>query len=78
MGNQNWLRPSLEQEITKKGVGCTPLLRCLASQKVLQAVDLLDKLSPKLFNLQLVVGGWPEVRGKKNSNAALTSFSKSR
>ena len=66
-----WVQPSLEK-IRKKNVGYTPLFGCSASQKILGAVALLDKLLPKLFNLQLVVGGWPEVGGNKNSKAVTT------
>ena len=67
-----WVQPSLEKEIRKKSVGYTPLFGCSTSQKVLGTVDLLDKLLPKLFNLQLVVGGWPKVGGNKNSKAVTT------
>lgn len=41
--------------------------RVLGLHKVPQAVDFLVKLSPKLFSLQLVVGGWPEIGENKFS-----------
>lgn len=44
--------------------------RVLGLHKVPQTVDLLVKLSPKLFSLQLVVARWPEI-GENKFNAYL-------
>lgn len=59
MGNQNWVWPHLEQEI-REGCQMHISFRVLGFLEG-SSVNLLDKLAPDFFNLQLVVGGWPEM-----------------
>lgn len=76
MGNQNWVWPSLEKEM-RESCQMHTLVRGLGLPENTGSGPSGQTIPRDFFNLQLVVGGWPEMVENKNTNAVPTLFSES-